>query len=287
MVNRVWQHLFGTGLVASPNDFGATGQAPTHLDLLDHLAVRLMESGWSVKGLIRELVLTRTYRQSADHDERAYERDPGNTLLWRHSPRRMDAEVLRDNLLLVSGNLDLHRPLGSAVAMVGDGQVGRRLDQARLNQPVAYRSVYLPMLRDEAPEALALFDLADSNRVTGEREVTNIPSQALYLMNHPFMIEQSEAFARRLQDEDGAPGELMSPARQRRLSLIENPSVVYCRVGRAFFFFLNLGGLLSGFLKKGLQQNLWVKFRICSGNAGRRVPLPLDPRTAETTCFMG
>ena len=201
MVNRVWGHLFGNSIVTSPNNFGSTGQAPSHPELLDHLALKFMDGDWSIKSLIRELVQTRTYQMSSTHNQEAYNKDPENLLQWRHSPKKIDAEALRDSMLVVSGNLSLDRPLGSEIAWGGDNRVGGfRLprDNSSRDRPSNYRSVYLPSARDSLPEALALFDPADSNLVTGKREETNVPDQALYLMNNNFVIEQAESMASRL-----------------------------------------------------------------------------------------
>lgn len=208
LVNRVWGHLFGLGIVASANNFGATGQSPSHPELLDYLAVRFMDGGWSVKSLIRELVNTRSYQMGTTFVAGAYEQDPDNELLWRMHPRRLDAEALRDAMLHVSGELDPRRPRGS---VVGDGG-GLRLNPELINQPDDYRSVYLPILRDALPESLALFDAADPTIVTGERDETNVPGQALYLMNNPFVIEQAGALAKRLLAEAGTTRERISRA---------------------------------------------------------------------------
>jgi hypothetical protein len=207
-VNRVWSHLFGRGLVASPDNFGATGQLPSHPELLDHLAVRFMESGWSTKSLIREMVTSRVYRLSSAFDPAKHAADPDNVLLWRATPRRLDAEALRDAMLEAGGELDWRRPRASLVAQLGDAGVQQlRFNPDLLNQPSRYRSVYLPALRDALPEALALFDGADGSAVTGVRESTNVPGQALYLMNDPFVLERADGMARRLAAEAGTPRE--------------------------------------------------------------------------------
>ena len=202
MVNRVWAKLLGAGIVRSPDNFGVSGAPPTHPELLDWLARRFVEHHhWSVKGLIREIVHTRAYRMGSAFDAAAHERDPDNELLWRRSPRRLDAEALRDAMLLASGELDPARPRGSLIAEIGDGTVGRRTGTASLNRAVTYRSVYLPAARDALPESLALFDAADSNTVAGRREETNVPGQSLYLMNNPFVIARATAMADRLRDD--------------------------------------------------------------------------------------
>ena len=201
MVNRVWGHLFGNSIVTSQNNFGTTGQTPSHPDLLDHLAVKFMEGKWSVKSLIRDLVLTRSYRMSSNFNHAAFLKDPENFLQWRHSPKKIDAEALRDSMLIVSGRLDTKRPTGSDIAWAGDNRVGGFRRPRRGNdrdRPNNYRSAYLPAARDNLPESLALFDPADPNIVTGKREETNVPDQALYLMNNAFVIEQAEAMALRV-----------------------------------------------------------------------------------------
>jgi len=112
MVNRIWQTLFRRGIVSSTDNFGKTGQAPSHPELLDHLAVRFVEQGWSVKSMIRELVLSRTYRLGTAFDSANYAADPDNVCLWRATPRRLDAESVRDSMLVASGELDRNRPRG-------------------------------------------------------------------------------------------------------------------------------------------------------------------------------
>ncbi|AGA31618.1 PSD1 and planctomycete cytochrome C domain-containing protein [Singulisphaera acidiphila] len=207
MTNRVWRHLFGVGIVSSVDNFGFSGQRPSHPELLDHLAVRLVADGWSVKKLVREIVLSRTYRQASTYDEKSFEADPENRLLWRSAKRRLDAEVIRDAMLLVSGELDTSRRVGSLVgkeigdrpiSLIGlDNRLPADLDASK------HRSVYLPVLRDRLPDVLDLFDFAEPSLVTGDRETTNVPLQALYLMNSPFMEARAKALADRLMGEAG------------------------------------------------------------------------------------
>ena len=134
----------------------------------------------------------------ADFDSAAYSQDPDNTLLWRRSPERLDAESLRDAMLTASGNLETKRPLGSIIGEIGDAAIAQRGGSDVVNRAVDYRSVYLPVVRDGMPEALDLFDAADPNRVSGARDETNVPGQSLYLMNNPFVLAQSRALANRL-----------------------------------------------------------------------------------------
>ena len=203
MVNRVWQHLFGEGLVATEDNFGATGERPSHPELLDFLAVKFAKPaadggmGWSTKTLIRELVLSRVYGLSTAQSDAA-ERDPENRLLWRQEPRRLDAESIRDAILAVSGQLDTVPPRGSIINNIGDGYIGRGLAPRDFaDNDSKKRSVYLPIVRDFVPEALELFDFAEPSLVIASRETTNVPSQALYLMNSPFVRSSAMATARR------------------------------------------------------------------------------------------
>ncbi len=119
MVNRIWQQLIGQGIVTSTENFGVTGQAPSHPELLDHLAVRFVDSGWSVKTLVREITTSHVYRISSEFDEASHQYDPDNALMWRANPRRLDAEAIRDAMLSISGEIDLERPRGSEVAKAG------------------------------------------------------------------------------------------------------------------------------------------------------------------------
>lgn len=123
MVNRIWQHLMGRGLVQTTENFGSTGLPPTHPELLDYLALRFMENDWSIKSMIREIATSRTYRMSSQFNLVAYEQDPENTLFWRASPRRLEAEAIRDSMLNIAGKLDVKRPPGSEVARGGSGIV--------------------------------------------------------------------------------------------------------------------------------------------------------------------
>ena len=198
-VNRVWLQLFGQGLVDTPDNFGANGGRPSHPELLDHLALQFMREGWNIKGFIRSLVLSRAYQLSTASLAAAQEVDPDNRLLWRASPRRLDAEALRDAILVASGTLETAAPKGSVVANVGEGYVGRGIrPEIFSNANAKYRSVYLPIVRDCVPEMLDAFDFAEPSLVVAARDVTNVPSQALFLMNNPFVREQSAAMAQRI-----------------------------------------------------------------------------------------
>ena len=198
MANRVWQHLFGEGIVSTPDNFGATGERPTHPELLDYLANGLVANGWSVKKLVREIVLSRTYQLSSAGDAKNFAADPDNNFLWRSNQRRLDAESIRDGILAVSGRLELKAPAGSPLSGMTDTDLGRGARGA-LKGDVTHRSVYLPIVRDMLPEALDLFDFAEPSLVVAAREVTTVPSQALYMLNSPFIQENAAAFAKRFQ----------------------------------------------------------------------------------------
>jgi hypothetical protein len=203
MVNRVWQHLFDRGLVSSVDNFGVTGDAPSHAGLLDHLAGDFIRDGWSVKALIRKVVLSRTYQLSSGRsDGDGYRIDPANRLLWRHSPRRLDAEEIRDAMLAASGRLVLSRPNISpaqtlkVMELPSNGADATRLEKE--GRASLHRSLYLPLLRCLVPQALEVFDFANQGFVTGRRDTTTVATQALYLLNDPFVRDQSQALAGRL-----------------------------------------------------------------------------------------
>jgi len=199
MINRIWMHLLGSPIVDSPNNWGLKGQQPTHGELLDFMAIRFMENDWSIKSAIHAIVLSDTYQRDSTFDSGNYEIDPDNTWLWRASPRQLDAESLRDSLLAMSGNLDKGRPSASPVMKIGDARVGRQIDPETFYQS-NHRSVYLPVIRDAVSESLALFNFADPNETKAKREVTNVSSQALFLMNNEFVTTQAQSMATWLWD---------------------------------------------------------------------------------------
>ncbi|MBX7207955.1 MAG: DUF1549 and DUF1553 domain-containing protein [Verrucomicrobiaceae bacterium] len=204
MVNRVWAHLFGRGIVATPDDFGRMGARPSHPELLDFLALRFIEHGWSVKQLVREIMLSRAYQMSTCHDAACAAVDPDNELLWRMNRRRLDAESVRDAILAVSGTLIAQPPAGSPVALLRESRSGAD-DLARVlaGTPHLHRAVYLPVVRGQARHGLGCFDFPDPAVVTGRRTVTNVPAQSLFLMNDDFVQCQADAFAVRMEQHGG------------------------------------------------------------------------------------
>jgi hypothetical protein len=184
LVNRLWQHLFGRGLVATPSDFGSAGERPSHPELLEWLACELVENGWSVKHVLALLAASRVYMESGG-DAAVRKGDPEDRLYARHAARRLEAESVRDAMLAVSGVLD-PRPFGPAAQDVAD----RR------------RSIYLFVKRSRLVPMLSLFDAPNALSGLGRRQVTTVAPQSLFLMNHPVVREWAAAFAHRL---DAAP----------------------------------------------------------------------------------
>ena len=197
MANRIWQHLFGLGIVRTVDDFGVNAEPPTHPELLDHLAIRFREEGWSVKKLIRSIMLSRTYRLSSEAQPAGTEQDPQNLLHWRMSRRRLELEPLRDSLLTVAGSLSLERPHGIQVSGIG-GKSRQSQVASLLPFDSTYRTVYLPVLRGHLPEECALFDFPEPSLLQGQREITTVAPQALFFMNGPFVIRCSRQAAEEL-----------------------------------------------------------------------------------------
>ena len=213
-VNRIWQRLFGRGIVGSVDYFGVRGEAPTHPELLDHLAAEFIRDGWSRKRLIRRLVLSRTYRQQAevaDAARPALAADPDNRLYWRISPRRLEAEMLRDAALAVSDGL---QPFAGGPALAPEfmenvgglnpkdvNPINFSLNKFRDNQP-RIRTIYLPVVRSSEQrgpaDVLNFFDFAQPARLTGDRPTTSVASQALFLLNGPLLIDAARKIAIRL-----------------------------------------------------------------------------------------
>ncbi len=203
LANRIWQHMLGRGIVRTVDNFGRTGESPTHPELLDYLATRLIESGWSIKSLVREIALSRTFAMSSQPDEHAQGIDPANELLWRAHRQRLEPELLRDAMLLAAGQLD-RTPMDSSVWYLGDQAtaVGENKNRRRTDFPC--RSIYLPVIRNDLPELFDVFNFADPHATTGLRSQTLIPTQGLYLLNDPAVMEAAEAIARRLLASTGS-----------------------------------------------------------------------------------
>jgi hypothetical protein len=200
--NRIWQHLFGQGIVSTVDNFGITGAPPTHPELLDHLANRFVGDGWSVKKLVRSIVPTRAYQLGSESVESQKAIDPANRLVWRHSSRRLSAEEIRDATLVAAGKLDSKRPAGSPaqelkmIEMRDNGPEASTINEKA--DGTTHRSVYLPLLRGVTPRSLEAFDPVEQTLVTGSRDATTVPGQALYLLNSTFVRQQALNLAEQL-----------------------------------------------------------------------------------------
>lgn len=203
LVNRVWVHLFGRGIVPLADEFGTLCEEPAHRELLDHLSRQFVARGWSVKSLIREIVLSRTYRQSSGTGVAGSGIPPGTAreLFGGHAPRRLEWEALRDSLLAVSGRLTFERPAGIQVAGTG-GKARGASTYSLLPIDASCRTVYLPVLRSLLPEEYAIFDFPDPHQIAGQREVTTVAPQALFFMNSDFVGNCAYDAAERLLEDD-------------------------------------------------------------------------------------
>jgi hypothetical protein len=187
MANRLWQHHFGEGIVRTPNDFGAQGERPTHPDLLEWLATELVRGGWRLKPLHKAIMLSAIYQQSHEVVAENQQIDPANRYLWHHRPRRLEAEIIRDALLAVAGSLD--------TAMYGPSILD--------NTP--RRSIYLRVKRSELIPLMTMFDAPEPTQSIGQRISTTVPTQALAMMNSPFVRQQAERLAQRVLPAKDAP----------------------------------------------------------------------------------
>ncbi|MGE3313791.1 MAG: PSD1 and planctomycete cytochrome C domain-containing protein [Planctomycetaceae bacterium] len=213
MVNRIWQNHFGRGLVITPSNFGMRGEAPTHPELLDWLAARFVESGWSVKSMHRLILNSTTYRLSSRHDPDNALLDPSNKWYSRFERRRLDAEAMRDAILATSGQLDLSRPGEHPFPPIHQWNWTQH-NPFKQVYPSMHRSVYLMTQRLQRHPYLMLFDGPDTNASVEARTVSTVPLQALFLMNSDFIAESSDAFAARLLKSSSDPRERITTAFQ-------------------------------------------------------------------------
>ena len=251
LVNRVWQHHFGRGLVGTPSNFGLLGERPTHPELLDHLATKFVASGWSIKQLHREIMLSATYRLRAENGEMRDESkadsaqsdsqlstlssqlDPDNRLLWRQNRRRVDIETWRDSVLAVCGNLD--RTQGGPSSNLNDGNNRRR-------------TLYAAISRHDLNSTLRLFDFPDPNLSSEKRVVTTVPMQQLFVLNSDFIVRQAKALSTQLNSgkltEDGSRIELAY-----RLLFQRSPSENEKTLGMRFLQATPPDGVAAGSIK--------------------------------------
>jgi cytochrome c553 len=199
IVNRTWHWLFGAGIVRTVDNFGVTGEKPSHPELLDHLATQFMQEGWSMKKLIRQIVLSRTYLQASIVDPKApsVQLDPDNKLFSRANRRRLEGEAIRDTILVVSGQLNSNVNGATYPASLA-------ADYSYKSQQTS-RSIYLPMFRNSPPELLDVFDQADMSLVTGKRNTSTVAPQALFMLNNKFVEDQAVAAAKRLEQKKLEP----------------------------------------------------------------------------------
>ncbi len=200
MANRIWQQVFGRGIVATPDNFGFLGERPSHPELLDYVASRFVEGGWSIKGLVEMLVTTRAYRMSSVPSAKALQDDPTNALLQHMPVRRLEAEAIRDSLLAISGKLDR--------SMFGAETTSRDMYAANESKEDSIygdnrRGVYQQIRRNRRDPFLEVFDQPTPSTTRGRRDVTNVPAQALALMNSPFVVGAAREWGRRLADGEG------------------------------------------------------------------------------------
>jgi hypothetical protein len=198
MVNRIWHHLFGRGLVGTPDNFGRTGDRPSHPELLDHLAAQFMREGWSVKRLIRHIVTSSTWQTAVLAPPGALERDPDNLLLSHARTRRLEAESIRDAMLAVAGNLSLDSGGQGIYHFYREAVDPDKQPPSGPLEGGGRRSLYLEVRRNFPGDFLASFDFPRPNNPAGARSETNVPAQSITLLNDPFVLHQAEVWAKRI-----------------------------------------------------------------------------------------
>ncbi len=203
-VNRIWMHLFGTGIVATPGDFGSVGAEPTNRALLDWLATSFVENGWSTKKLLRQILMSRTFQQSSAPSKKALAADAGSQLLWRFPPRRVEAEVIRDSMLSMAGTLDA-RVGGPSFRIFGVKKSYEQWNLVDNAGPATWRRMlYQERMRRVDDRMFSVFDVPDCGQTAPRRTSSTTPLQALSLMNGPLVVTQSQKLAQRIKDVDGA-----------------------------------------------------------------------------------
>jgi hypothetical protein len=250
-VNRVWHHLFGTGIVRSVDNFGVMGDPPTHLELLDHLADTFIRDGWSTKRLIRAIVLSRAYRMSSHPDEQEV-LDPQNRLLHRMALRRLEAEPIRDAILAVSGRLDARMDGPSVPVHLTSYMQGRgRPESSGPLDGNGRRSLYVEVRRNFLSPMMLAFDAPTPFTTIGRRNVSNVPAQALILLNDPFVIEQAGLWAQRVLSEAGTAEERISRMYQTAFSRMPERK----EIDEALAFLASQGH------ERGLADGAWTTDR--------------------------
>jgi hypothetical protein len=261
IVNRVWHHHFGRGIVTSLDNFGKAGETPTHPELLDWLAVNFMDEGWSIKKLHKLLMTSRAYRQSSQFDDDGNRRvDAENFYFWRFKAQRLEAEAVRDNILAVSGSLN-RTQFGPAVFPELPEETLRSMDKGiwrkKKDGPEVWRrSVYVYRKRGLPLPFFEVFDLPDQNVSCGRRNVSTVATQALTLMNNEWVLNQARRFADRVATEaPGGPEDQVK--RVYQLALSRPPTAEEVQVGREFL----KTNTLSDFAHVVLNLNEFVYLR--------------------------
>jgi mono/diheme cytochrome c family protein len=252
MVNRVWHWLFGAGIVRSTDNFGSTGEAPSHPELLDYLAVKFMEDGWNLKRLVKEMVMSRAYRMASAAP--VFSEDPDNRLLSRMNRKRLDAECIRDAMLAAAGTLqrDLGGPGVQATAVDSNDQKVQNLEYGYTFAD-SRRSLYTPAFRNVRHPLFEVFDFADINQPIGQRTTSTVATQALFLMNSPKVIEQARAAADFVLKAESDTSKRIHTAFQR--SLQRPPNTKELAQVREF-----LDSSTSGNATDEETRDLWARF---------------------------
>jgi hypothetical protein len=215
MANRIWLWHFGEGIVRTPDNFGKMGERPTHPELLDWLAREFVKSGWSVKAMHRMLMLSSTYQMASGVSDQAFTADPENKLFSRFNRRRLNVEELRDGLLAIDGTIDL--TMGGTLQKGTGTDSENSNDRLSLNpEKITRRTVYVPLRRANLPSLLNLFDFGDATAMSGKRQLTNVPTQALFAMNSEFVTTRAANVAKALLKDKT----LTDAARVEKLSLL-------------------------------------------------------------------
>lgn len=229
MVNRIWQYHFGRGIVRSSSDFGFQGTRPTHPELLDWLAVKFVESGWSVKAMHKLIISSAAYQMSSRPNEQSFAVDPVNDLLWRFDMRRLSSEEIRDTILWVNGSLNTEAMFGPSIytdipaaVKAGQSQPGSGWGESSPEDKVR-RSVYIHVKRSLLDPFIESFDFADTDQTCPVRFVTTQPTQALGMLNSEFILQQASVFAEFIRETSGDSAESQVTAALTR-AMQRNPT---------------------------------------------------------------
>ena len=253
MSNRIWFHLFGRGIVASVDNFGVLGDKPTHPELLDHLASDFVRQGWSLKKMIRAIVLTSTYQMNSTADPATDTKDPNNLLLHRMNVRRLEGEIIRDQILAISGRIDVAMGGPGVPTHLTDFMDGRGRQSGGPLDGNGRRSVYLTTWRNFLSPMMMAFDTPTPFNTIGRRAVSNVPAQALILMNDPFVIEQAKLWAKRVLSDAKLTDE-QRIALMYQTAFARQPSVAETAAVRDF---LKQHGDALGGKRSGDDLQLW------------------------------